>query len=151
MADNSKKETNGGFREYLNSSMDDMFSLDLSNSTLIECIDKMCDIKSRSHPKIRQNYRMLVKKLEAIESEFKCKIMPSMISSVFWNHFIPFLADQNLKYSTIGHIKAGLIAVLNWSSKYGVKLNPSYSEVDIPNYIPSKISLSPDEISHIPL
>jgi hypothetical protein len=39
-------------------------------------------------------------------------------------------------------VKANLIAVLNWSSKYGVKLNPSYSEVDIPNYIPSKISHS---------
>jgi integrase len=30
-----------------------------------------------------------------------------------------------------------------------VKLNPSYSEVYIPNYIPSKISLTPEEISHI--
>jgi integrase len=75
--------------------------------------------------------------------------MPAMISSVFWNHFVPFLADQKLKYSTIGHIKTNLITVLNWSSKYGVKLNPSYAEVDIPNYIPSKISLTPDEISHI--
>ena len=54
-----------------------------------------------------------------------------------------------MKYSTIGHIKTNLITVLNWSSKYGVKLNLSYAEVDIPNYIPSKISLTPDEISHI--
>lgn len=51
--------------------------------------------------------------------------------------------------SSIGHIKTTLLTVLNWSSKYGVKLNPSYSEVDIPNYIPSNISLTPDEISHI--
>ena len=140
---------NNGFREYLTSSMSDMFSLDLSRCTLIECITKMCEIKSRSHPKIKQNYRMLVNKLEDIERQFGCTIMPAMISSVFWNHFVPFLADQGLKYSTIGHVKANLIAVLNWSSKYGVKLNPSYSEVDIPNYIPSKISLTPDEISHI--
>lgn len=143
------KSTDGGFREYLNSSMDSMFALDLSNSTLIECINKMCEIKSRSHPKIKQNYRMLVNKLNTIEKQFGCTIMPAMISSVFWNHFIPFLADQGLKYSTIGHVKANLVSVLNWSSKYGVKLNHSYSEVDIPNYIPSKISLSPDEISHI--
>jgi integrase len=129
--------------------MNDMFSLDLSRCTLIECITKMCEIKSRSHPKIKQNYRMLVSKLEIIEKQFGCTIMPAMISSVFWNHFVPFLADQGLKYSTIGHVKANLITVLNWSSKYGVKLNPSYSEVDIPNYIPSKISLTPDEISHI--
>ena len=140
---------NNGFREYLNSSMNNMFALDLSNCTLIECIDKMCDIKSRSHPKIKQNYQMLVNKLNDIEKMFGCTIMPAMISSVFWNHFIPFLADQGLKYSTIGHVKANLITVLNWSSKYGVKLNPSYSEVDIPNYTSSKISLTSDEISHI--
>ncbi len=138
-----------GFGEYLATSMSNMFTLDLTNSSLIECIDKMCEIKSRSHPNIRQNYRMLVKKLQIIQQMYGCTIMPAMISGVFWNHFIPFLADQGLKYSTIGHIKANLITVLNWSSKYGVKLNPSYSEVDIPNYIPSKISLTPDEISHI--
>lgn len=144
-------QSNAGadFREYLTSSMSDMFSLDLSNCTVIECINKMCEIKSRSHPNIKQNYRMLINKLEDIQDIFDCTIMPAMISSVFWNHFVPFLADQGLKYSTIGHVKANLIAVLNWSSKYGVKLNPSYSEVDIPNYIPNKISLTPDEISHI--
>jgi hypothetical protein len=92
---------------------------------------------------------MLIVKLENLEQQFNCKIMPNMISSVFWNHFISFLADQGLKYSSIGHIKTTLLTVLNWSSKYGVKLNPSYSEVDIPNYIPSNISLTPDEISHI--
>lgn len=129
--------------------MSNMFALDMTNCTLIECIDKMCEIKSRSHPKIKQNYRMLVNKLRDIEKMFGCTIMPAMISSVFWNHFIPFLTEQGLKYSTIGHVKANLISVLNWSSKYGVKLNPSYSEVDIPNYAPSKISLTPDEISHI--
>ena len=141
--------TREGFREYLCSSKDNMFALDLSSCTLIECIAKMCEIKSRSHPKIGQNYRMLVNKLKDLEQMFDTVIMPAMISSVFWNHFVPYLASQGLKYSTIGHIKANLISVLNWSSKYGVKLNPSYNEVDIPNYIPSKISLTPDEISHI--
>lgn len=143
------KSADNNFREYLASSMSNMFALDLSNCSVNECIEKMCEIKMRSHPKIKQNYRMLVKKLETIEQQYSCTIMPAMISSVFWNYFIAFLADQGLKYSTIGHVKANLITVLNWSSKYGVKLNPSYSEVDIPNYIPSKISLTPDEISHI--
>ena len=89
---------NNGFRDYLNSSMSDIFSLDLSRCTLTECITKMCEIKSRSHPKIKQNYRMLVNKLEDIERQFDCTIMPAMISSVFWNHFVPFLAEQGLKY-----------------------------------------------------
>lgn len=143
------RRADNGFREYLNASAGDMFALDLSNCTLIQCINKMCEIKQRSHPNINQNYRMLIKKLEDLQEIFDCTITPPMISSVFWNHFIPYLADQGLKYSTIGHIKANLICVLNWSSKYGVKLNPSYSEVDIPNYIPNKISLTPDEISHV--
>ena len=137
------------FKEYLLSSKGNMLALDLSECSVIECIEKMCGIKERAHPKIRKNYKMLVNKLKDIEKMFGCIIMPAMISSVFWNHFVPFLADQGLKYSTINYVKAELIAVLNWSSKYGVKLNPSYSEVDIPNYVPSKISLTPDEISHI--
>ena len=143
------KTTVNSFREYLNSNIDNMFVLDLSHYTLKECITKMCEIKQRSHPKIKQNYRLLVNKLNLIEKEFGCTIMPAMISSIFWYHFIPFLASQGLKYSTIGQIKTNLITVLNWSSKYGVKLNPSYNEVDIPNYISSKISLTADEISHI--
>jgi integrase len=126
-----------------------MFTLDLSNSTMIECVEKMCEIKQRSHPKIRRNYQLLISKLGDIERQFECTIMPPMISSIFWNHFVSFLAEQGLKYSSINHLKVCLISVLNWSSKYGVKLNPSYAEVDIPKYIPSKISLTPDEISHI--
>ena len=137
------------FREYLNSSKNNMFALDLSSSTVIECIDKMCEIKSRSHPNISKNYKMLINKIKDIETLFECTVMPAMISSVFWNYFIPFLAKQGLKYSTINQIKTNLLTVLNWSSKYGVKLNPSYSEVDIPNYTSSNISLTPDEISHI--
>lgn len=143
------QNVNNGFREYLASSVNNMFALDLTNCSVIECINKMCEIKERSHPNIRQNYRMLVKKLSDIESQYGNTIMPVTITSVFWNYFVPYLAAQGLKYSTIGHIKANLIAVLNWSSKYGVKLNPSYSEVDLPNYVSNKISLTQDEISHI--
>lgn len=136
-------------RDYLISSSKNAFILDLSRCTLIECIRKMCEVKSRSHPKITYNYGILVNKLEEVENLTGCIIYPSMISSIFWNHFIPFLVSQGLKYSTIGYLKSNLITTLNWCSKYGVILNPSYNEVDIPSYIPSKISLTPDEISHI--
>ena len=144
-----KKSNSDEFKKYLTSSAKEMFVLDLSDCTLIECVVKMCDIKSHSHPKILKNYSMLINKINEIENVFGCKIMPFMINSVFWNHFIPFLAEHGLKYSTIGNIKTSLITVLNWVSKYGVKLNPSYSEAYVPNYTPSNISLTPDEISHI--
>ena len=140
---------NTAFRDYLQSSKSDMFVLDLSNCTMVECVEKMCEIKSRSHPKIRRNYQLLINKLNDIERQFECTVMPAMISSVFWNYFVSYLADHGLKYSTISNLRACLMSVLNWSSKYGVKLNPSYAEVDIPRYTTSKISLTPDEISHI--
>lgn len=138
-----------GFGDYLSSSKDNIFVLNLGNSSVIECIEKMCEIKSRAHPNIRRNYRLLINKLKEVETKFDCTIMPSMISSIFWSHFVPFLAEQDIKYSTIGQIKTNLITVLNWCSKYGVQLNPSYNEVYLPNYISSKISLTADEISHI--
>ena len=140
---------NTAFREYLQSSKSDMFVLDLSKCTVVECVEKMCEIKQRSHPKIRKNYQLLINKMNDIERQFECTVMPAMVSSVFWNYFVSYLADQGLKYSTINNLKTCLMSVLNWSSKYGVKLNPSYAEVDIPNYTPSRISLTPDEISHI--
>lgn len=81
MTENFQRKESG-FREYLTSSAGSMFALDLSNCTVIECIDKMCEIKERSHPKIKQNYRMLVNKLSDIENKFGCTIMPAMISIV---------------------------------------------------------------------
>lgn len=137
------------FKTYLSRDTKEMFFLDLSDKSLIECIEKMCEIKSRCHPNILKHYMMLINKIKQIEKEFECTIFPIAISSIFWNHFIPYLSDEGLKYSTIGHIKANLITTLNWSSKYGVRLNPSYNEIDIPQYIPNKLSLTPDEISHI--
>lgn len=142
-------KTDVSFGDYLNSSKNYMFALDLSSNTVIECIDKMCEIKSLSHPNIKKNYSMLVNKLKSIEQMFGCTIQPIMISSVFWNHFIPFLANQGLRYSTINHIKTNLLTVLTWSSKYGVKLNPSYNEVDVPKYSSSNISLTPEQIKRI--
>ena len=139
----------GSFRDYLIHSKNNAFVLDLSQCSLIECINRMCSIKSQAHPRIISSYKLLICKLEMVEELTNCTIYPSMISSVFWNHFIPFLVSQGLKYSTVGFLKANLIAVLNWSSKYGVRLNPSYNEVDLPNYVSSKIALTPDEISHI--
>lgn len=68
---------NDGFHDYLKTSKSDLFVLDLNNCTLIECIDKMCDIKSLSHPRIKQNYRMLINKIIDVKERFNCKIMPA--------------------------------------------------------------------------
>ena len=108
-----------------------MFILDLSSSTVIECIDKMCEIKSWSHPNIRKNYKMLINKIKNIESLFECTITPAMINSVFWNYFIPFLTKQGLKYSTINQIKTNLITVLSWASKYGLGLTKNIFQIII--------------------
>lgn len=147
------KETNElsdlAFSRYLTECDENVFLLDLSNASLLDCIYKMCEIKKRLHPKIWSNYNLLIGKITALQEKYGCTVYPYMISSVFWNYFIPYLSGIGLKYSTITTLKANLISTLNWSSKYGAKLNPSYNEAYVPNYQPMKISLTPDEISHI--
>ena len=134
-----------GFREYLTSSMSDMFSLDLSRCTLIECIHKMCEIKSRS-PEDQAELRMLVNKLEDIERQFGCTIMPAMISSVFWNHFVPFLQTRDWSIPPSDMWRPTWLPC--WTGRRSRRETwIRVTEVDIPNYIPSKISLTPDEIA----
>jgi hypothetical protein len=72
---------NTAFRDYLQSSRNDMFVLDLSNCTMVECIEKMCEVKQRSHPKIGRSYMLLIMKIKDIEQQFDCTIMPAMVSS----------------------------------------------------------------------
>ena len=66
------KQTKGKtvFGEYLNSSMDNMFVLDLSICILIECIENICKIKVRAHPNIKKNYKLLVSKIEQLEKQY---------------------------------------------------------------------------------
>lgn len=52
IVDNNFKDTNK-FKQYLLSSKDNILTLDLTNCTVIECINKMCEIKERSYPKIK--------------------------------------------------------------------------------------------------
>ena len=75
-----ENRSNLDFRNYLLSSRNNMFELDLSECTLIECINKMCEIKQRSHPKILKSYKLLISKLGEIEHQFGCTIMPAMVS-----------------------------------------------------------------------
>lgn len=137
------------FSNLLHTDKDNIHTLDLSNYNLIECIEKMCEIKSASHPKMRKNYSMAICQIKRIEKDFNCTVHPIIINSLFWTMFIQYLVDLGLKYSSITTVKSQILSSLNWASKYSVKLSPSYNEVDVPKYSPIKIALTPDDISHI--
>lgn len=144
--DNCNKEA---FNELLHTDRNSIFTLDLSGYNVIDCIKKMCEIKGTNHPKIRKNYAMAIYQLKKLEKEFHCSVDPIIINSMFWNMFIQYMADRGLKYSTIATVKAQILSSLNWASKYSVKLSPSYNEVEVPKYVPLKVALTADEVSHI--
>jgi hypothetical protein len=52
---NISEKGNNAFRIYLNTSMNNTFTLDSTNYSITECAKKMCEIKSRSHPNIMLN------------------------------------------------------------------------------------------------
>jgi integrase len=137
------------FSDFLHSDHSEEGMLDLSSKSLLECMEIMCEVKKGQHPKIRNNYSVSRHNIERLQKDFKCTLNPQMVNSVFWSNFIPYLLSNKLKLSSIYTIKAQIIAVLNWSSKYGVRLSSSYNDVTIPKYRNMKISLTQDDVSFI--
>ena len=115
-----------GFNNLLHVDRDSIFTLDLSNYNVIQCIIKMCEIKKHAHPKMLKNYNMAIHQLELVQKEFNCVIDPIIINSLFWSMFVPYLAERGLKYSTIKTVVSEILSTLNWASKYGVKLSQTY-------------------------
>lgn len=138
-----------GFNNLLHVDRDSIFTLDLSNYNVIQCIIKMCEIKKHAHPKMLKNYNMAIHQLELVQKEFNCVIDPIIINSLFWSMFVPYLAERGLKYSTIKTVVSEILSTLNWASKYGVKLSQTYDEVEVPKYQSIKVALTPDDISYI--
>lgn len=78
------------FGEYLSKPFSG-FSIDLSNSPLIECIDRLIEVKKAMSPMYGKKFSCLKYNLRMIENDFGCKLMPYHITDIFWYNFIPYL------------------------------------------------------------
>lgn len=137
-----------GFSSFL--STPQVFTLDLSNATLLEVIEEFISVKNILSPKFGKHYSCLKNQIKGIETAFQCVIMPNQVTDVFWNHFVAYMLNVGkLAISTIKTNCAQLKSALSWASRHNCPVAPSYDFVSLPKYNHEQIALTPDEVSHI--
>ena len=141
--------SNAGFSSYLSRSKENVFSLDLSNSSTMEIIRTFTRIKSKMSPNYSKSYSTLIYHLNGIEEQFNCTIMPSQITDIFWHNFVPYLIEKGLALSSIRKICSQLRTALDWAARHGARIAPTFDLIDVPTYCKEQIALTPDEVSHI--
>ena len=141
--------TDSGFLAYLNQSKDTLFTLDLSNATLLDVISELIKMKSKMSPHYAKSFSTLIHHLRGIESQFGCSLMPHQISDIFWHNFIPYLLNKGIALSSIKKVCSQLRTALDWGARYGAKIAPTFDMVKIPPYCRQQVALTPDEVSHI--
>lgn len=137
------------FQNYLNNSKNTIFTLDLSNATLMEVIDELIKMKSRLSPNYAKSFSTLRLHLAGLEKQFHCTLYPYQITDIFWHNFIPFLIGKGLALSSIKKVCSQLRTALDWGAKHRATISPTYDLVKIPPYCRQQVALTQDEVSHI--
>lgn len=144
-------ESAGGmeFRDYLERSLRDPFTLDLSGLSLMEVINACKRTKAKMHPNYANTLRCLEHNLGVLQEKYKIVLQPVQVTDIFWTYFIDFCTRRCLRKSTILTLVNQLRAVLNWASKYNARVSPTYGDVRIGNPVNHEIALTADEVSRI--
>lgn len=140
---------NQDFRAYLEQSLRDPFTINLSGCSLLEVIRACMRAKSRQHPNYPKSLGSLVYNLTLLEEQYKVSIQPIQVTDVFWGYFISFCQNRGIKNSSITTMTNQLRAVLNWATRYNVTVSPTYSEVSVSKVRNQEIALTADEVSRI--
>lgn len=141
--------TDAVFSSYLSRSKENIFTLDLSNSSALEIIRTFIRMKSKMSPNYAKSYSTLLFHLSGLEKHFDCTIMPKQVTDIFWHNFIPYLLNKGLALSSIKKVCSQLRTALDWGARYGAKIAPTFDLIKIPPYCRKQIALTPDEVSHI--
>lgn len=144
-------ESPGGmdFLDYLERSLRDPFSLDLSGLSLSEVIRACKRTKSKMRPNYAKTLACLEHNLDILQEQYKITLQPIQITDIFWTYFIDFCTRRGLRKSTILTLCNQLRAVLNWAAKYNATVSPTYGDVRIGNPVNNEIALTADEVSRI--
>ena len=138
------------FGTYLRSDAKHVYSLNLANKSLLECIDERVKQKERLHPSFGKNMSCLKANIRELENEYGCKIMPEHITQIFWEGFHDRLINQKqMSFATVETVSSQLRTTLEWAARYKAELSPDYADFDIPKGHSFLISLTSDDVSRI--
>lgn len=137
------------FRTYLHSDAECVFTLDLSEATMLEVINEYTKVKSLLSPNFAKQYSGLTHNLKAIQSEFGCTIMPIQITDIFWHNFCAFLVNKGLAPSTIKTFCSQLVTAVQWGARHKAPISMTYDFFKIPMFYRQQLALSQDDVSRI--
>lgn len=137
------------FGAYLSNSLERMFVLDLSKSTLFEVLDELVKLKSKMQPRYGKQLSCLLHNLGEIQEQYGCILMPYQITDVFWYNFVPYLINKGLALSSIKTVCSQLRSALDWAARHQALIAPTFDLIKLPSYCHQQIALTPDEVSHI--
>lgn len=137
------------FAAYLSRNTDDMFILDLSNATLIECIHEMIKVKNKTSPKYGKKYSCLLNNLKKLQEDMHVLLKPIHITDIFWNYFIAYLRNNGIAISSIKTLASQLKTAVGWAAKHKAEVSDSFLDVRLPSYCHQQIALTQDDVSHI--
>ena len=138
-----------GFQEYLERSLRDPFTLDLSGLSLLDVILAYRRAKAKLHPNSGSSMGRLLHNLRILQDQYHSSLVPVQVTDVFWGYFIDFCARRSLRRSTIATMCDQLRAVLNWASKYNAAVSPTFSDFRWHKSQVQEIALTADEVSRI--
>lgn len=138
------------FGTYLRSDAKHIYTLNLANKSLLECIAERIKQKERLHPSFGKNMSCLKANIRELENEYGCTIMPEHITQIFWEGFHDRLINQKqMSFATVETVSSQLRTTLEWAARYKAELSPDYADFDIPKGHSLLISLTPDDVSRI--
>lgn len=137
------------FREYLERSLRDPFTIDLSGLSLMEVINACVRARSKMHPGYGGQVGCLRYNLGILEDQFRMKLQTVQVTDIFWGYFIDFCTRRGLRKSSIHTMCNQLRSVLNWAVKYNAKVSPTYKDFDAPKCRTVEIALTADEVSRV--
>ena len=141
--------SDSGFQSFLEQSLNNFCTLDLSNASLMQCIDELIKLKVGQSPNYGKNLGSLKFNLQKIQEQFGCVLMPHQITEVFWHNFIPYLIGNRLALSSITTLCRQLRSVLSCAARFGATISPTFDFIRLPSYNQQQVALTPDEVSHI--
>lgn len=127
----------------------DRFSVNLANATLVEVIDAYVKHRALTRPRFERQWFTTRKYVRGLEFLCGQKIMPEQISELFYPYLIKFMLEQGCATSTVEHTCSQIRSALEWGSRYGAQISPSYDKVDFSGETHEKTILSYAELCHV--
>lgn len=127
----------------------DKFSINLAHASLREVIDAYIEHRSITHPRFARQWFTTAKYIRGLEFLCGQMIKPDNISELFYPHLIKYMLSLGCATTTVEHTCSQIRSALEWGSRYGAPISPSYDKVDFSGDTHEKTILSYAELCHV--